>query len=250
MKIAIVTGGSRGLGKNTALKIAQKGSDVIITYRSQKEEADSVVNEIQKLGRKAVALQLDVGDTRSFEGFTAEVRKALKANWNTDKFDYLVNNAGMGIHATIPETTEEQFDQLMNVHFKGPFFLTQKLLPMMNDNGRIVNLSSGLSRFALPGYAVYASLKGAMEVMTHYMAKEFGSRGITANIVAPGAIETDFGGGRVRDNKDMNQWVASNTAMGRAGVPDDIGGAIASLLSEDNRWVTAQRIEISGGMLI
>lgn len=250
MKIALVTGGSRGLGKNTALKIAEKGNDVIITYRSKKAEADEVVHEIEKMGRKAVALQLDVSDSKSFEVFAGEVRNALKKNWNREQFDFLVNNAGIGINAPIVKTTEEQFDQLMNIHLKGPFFLTQKLFPLIADNGRIVNLSSGLARFALPGYGAYAAMKGAMEVLTRYMAKEFGPRGIAVNIVAPGAIETDFGGGFVRDNVEMNKFVASQTALGRVGLPDDIGGVISSLLTDDNRWVNAQRIEASGGMFL
>ena len=250
MKIAIVTGGSRGLGKNAAIKLAERGTDVILTYRSQKGEAEEVVAEIRKLGRKAAALQLDTTQIKSFEAFAIDVKKVLKDNWQTEKFDYLLNNAGIGINASIMETTEEQFDSLVNVHFKGVFFLTQKLLPLMNDGGRILNVSSGLARFALPGYSVYGALKGAMEVMTRYMAKELGPRRIAVNIIAPGAIETDFGGGAVRDNKQLNDWIASQTAMGRAGHADDIGRAMSLLLSDDAVWINAQRVEASGGMLL
>ncbi|KYG60374.1 short-chain dehydrogenase [Bdellovibrio bacteriovorus] len=250
MKIAIITGGSRGLGKNTALKLAQKGTDVILTYHSKKAEADQVVAEIERQGRKAVALPLNAGAVESFEAFAVAVRQVLKEKWNRTDFDFLINNAGTALEASILETTAEDFDKLVNVHLKGPFFLTQKLLPLMKDGGRIVNISSGLARFALPGKAAYASMKGAIEVLTRYMAKEFGARGIAANVVAPGAIETDFGGGVVRDNPEVNKFIASQTALGRVGVPDDIGGVIASLLSEDNAWINAQRIEASGGMFL
>ncbi len=249
-KIAIVTGGSRGLGRNAALHLARKGVDLILTYHSRQADADSAATEIAALGGKAVALQLDVGNSKSFAGFADQVRAALRTHWQRDSFDYLVNNAGIGIHASFAETTEAQFDELVNVHLKGPFFLTQTLLPLMADGGRIVNLSSGLARFALPGYAAYGAMKGAIEVLTRYQAKELGARGIAANAVAPGAIETDFGGGQVRDNEQLNAFVASQTALGRAGLPDDIGGVIASLLSEDNRWINGQRIEASGGMML
>jgi NAD(P)-dependent dehydrogenase (short-subunit alcohol dehydrogenase family) len=249
-QIAIVTGGSRGLGRNTALKLAGKGVDVILTYRSKQGEAAEVVAEIERLGGKAVALQLDVGNSAGFAEFARQVKAALQQTWQRDSFDYLVNNAGIGIHAPIAETTEEQFDELMRVHLKGPFFLTQALLPLIADGGRIVNLSSGLARFSLPGYAAYAMMKGGVEVMTRYMAKELGARGIAVNTVAPGAIETDFGGGQVRDNEQLNAFVASQTALGRAGLPDDIGDMIASLLQPDNRWINAQRIEVSGGMFV
>lgn len=249
-KIAIVTGGSRGLGKNTALHLAGKGIDVILTYHSKQAEADAVVAEIESKGQKAVALALDIGNSQSFDSFVQQVAAALKQTWNQTQFQYLVNNAGIGIHASFAETSEQQFDQLVNIHLKGPFFLTQKLLPLLADNGRIVNVSTGLTRFALPGYAAYATMKGGIETLTKYMAKELGVRGIAVNVVAPGAIETDFGGGAVRDNAQINQFVASQTALGRVGVPDDIGGVIAALLSEDNRWLNAQRIEASGGMFI
>jgi len=250
MKIAIVTGGSRGLGRNSSLQLAKNGVDVIITYNSKKAEAEKTVTEIQALGRKALALQLDVGDTKSFAAFASAVKDALKSNWGRQDFDFLINNAGFGVHAPLSETTEEQFDSLMNVHFKGVFFLTQKLLPLMASGGRIINLSTGLTRFAFPGYAAYAAMKGAVEVLTRYMAKELGARGISVNTVAPGAIETDFGGGVVRDNKQLNQMIASQTALGRVGQPDDIGGVVASLCLDQSRWINAQRIEVSGGMFV
>ena len=246
-KITLVTGASRGLGRNTALSIARHGGDVIVTYHSRSDEAQAVVAEIQALGRKAVALQLDTGDIATFAPFAERLRAALRDSWSRDSIDHLVNNAGHGDYALIGDTTEAQFDGLVNVHFKGVFFLTQTLLPLIADGGRIVNLSSGLTRTSFPGYAVYAAAKGAVEVLTRYMAKELGARGIAVNTVAPGAIETDFGGGAVRDNPDINKQFAGMTALGRVGVPDDIGPMIASLLSQDNRWVTAQRIEVSGG---
>lgn len=249
-KIAIVTGGSRGLGKSTALHLARKGVDVILTYHSRKDEAAAVRAEIEGSGARGVALQLDTGDSSSFAAFAAQIQTLLHDRWQRENYDYLVNNAGIGLNALIAETTEAQFDQLMNIHFKGVFFLTQALLPLMADGGRIVNVSSGLTRFALPGAAAYAAMKGAIEVLTRYLAKELGPRGIAANVVAPGAIETDFGGGRVRDNAEVNAQIAAQTALGRVGLPEDIGGVIAALLSEDNRWINAQRIEASGGMFL
>lgn len=248
--IAIVTGGSRGLGKSTALHLARQGTDVILTYRSQAAEAQAVVAEIEALGRRAVALPLDVAVSASFAAFADQVKTALATTWQRDNFNYLVNNAGVGIYASLMDTTEAQFDELMNIHFKGVFFLTQKLLPLLADGGRIVNLSTGLTRFALPNYGAYASMKGAVEVLTRYMAKELGPRGIAVNTVAPGAIATDFGGGHLRDNAQLNAFVAGQTALGRAGLPDDIGGVIAALLSPANGWVNAQRIEASGGMFL
>jgi NAD(P)-dependent dehydrogenase (short-subunit alcohol dehydrogenase family) len=248
--IALITGGSRGLGRNTAIALARQGTDVILTYRSNQAEADSAVAEIEALGRRAVALPLDVGVSSGFGAFAGKVREALASQWQRDHFDYLVNNAGIAHHTSFAETTEAQFDELMNIHFKGTFFLTQKLLPLIADGGRIVNLSTGLARFATPGYSAYASMKGAIEVLTRYLAKELGSRGIAVNTVAPGAIETDFGGGMVRDNAGINAMIAAQTALGRVGVPDDIGPMIASLLSPANRWVNAQRIEASGGMYL
>lgn len=249
-KIALVTGGSRGLGKNAALKIAAKGLGVIITYQSKKEEAEETVNEIKKLGVAAAALQLNVGDSKTFDAFFSEVKAVLKSVFNAEKFDFLVNNAGIGIHASFADTTEEQFDTLVNIHYKGAYFLTQKALPLLNDGSGIINVSSGLARFATPGYAAYASMKGAMETLTKYQAKELGARGIRSNIIAPGAIETDFGGGVVRDNDQLNAGIAANTALGRVGLPDDIGGVVAFLCTEDARWITAQRIEASGGMFL
>lgn len=248
--IALITGASRGLGRSTALQLAASGVDVIVTYKGKVAEAHAVVELIQAQGRKAVALQLDVGDSRSFAAFAEAVRTALAQVWQRDRFDFLVNNAGVGAHASIADTTEEQFDLLVNVHLKVTFFLTQKLLPLINDGGRIVNLSSGLTRFALPGFAAYAAMKGGIEVLTRYMAQELGPRRIAVNTLAPGAIETDFGGGMVRDNAQMNATIAGQTALGRVGLPDDIGGAIAALLSEGSRWVNAQRIEVSGGVAI
>lgn len=249
-KIAIVTGGSRGLGRNTALHLAEKGVDVLFTYRSRAAEAESVTREIAGKGARATALPLDVGDARGFADFAARVQTELHRHWQRETFDFLVNNAGTGVHAAFAETSEAQFDELMRIHLKGTFFLTQVLLPLIADGGRIVNLSSGLARFALPGYSAYAAMKGGIEVLTRYMARELGHRGIAVNTVAPGAIETDFGGGVVRDNAQLNAQIASQTALGRVGVPDDIGGAIAALLTEDNRWINGQRIEISGGIFL
>lgn len=248
MTIAIITGGSRGLGKAMALDVASKGHDVILTYNNKRAEAEAVVASIEKTGRKAVALHLDVSNTKSFPAFGETVKETLKQARQRDNFDFLVNNAGFGIHAPITETTEEQFDQLVNVHFKGVFFLTQTLLPLMADGGRIINLSSGLAHFASPGMSVYGSLKGAIEVLTRYMAAELGSRGISVNTVAPGAIATDFGGGMVRDNEAVNRQIASQTALGRVGQAEDIGGVVAALLSEDTRWINGQKIEVSGGV--
>jgi NAD(P)-dependent dehydrogenase (short-subunit alcohol dehydrogenase family) len=246
-KITLVTGGSRGLGRNTALSIARRGGDVVVTYQTQAADAADVVAEIRALGREAVALQLDAARVSTFDAFTEGLREALRSTWGRDTFDGLVNNAGHGDYALIADTTEEQFDRLVDVHFKGVFFLTQKLAPLLADGGRIVNLSSGLTRVSAPGWSAYSAVKGAVEVLSVYMAKEFGARGIAVNTVAPGAIETDFFGGAVRDTPDFNKFFADMTALGRVGLPDDIGPMIASLLSEDNRWVNAQRIEVSGG---
>jgi NAD(P)-dependent dehydrogenase (short-subunit alcohol dehydrogenase family) len=208
------------------------------------------VDEIEQKGVKAAALALNVGDTASFDTFAQNVAQLLQQRWQRDTFDYLLNNAGIGLNVPFAETSEAQFDELMNIQFKGPFFLTQRLLPLLADKGRILNVSSGLARFALPGYAAYAAMKGAMEVLTRYQAKELGGRGISVNIIAPGAIETDFGGGVVRDNAQVNQHIAAQTALGRVGLPDDIGDAIAALLSDDLRWMNAQRVEVSGGMFL
>ncbi len=244
--VAIITGGSRGLGRDMVQSVARSGKDVIFTYQSNRDAADTLVHEVEGMGRRAAALQLDAGDAATFDAFVGRVREVL-SDWDTDEFDFLVNNAGIGVHASMAETTEEQFDRLMDIHVKGPFFLTQRLLPLMADGGRIVNVSTGLARFATPGYAAYASAKGAVEVMTRYMAAELGPRRIAANTIAPGAIETDFSGGVVRDNPELNEMIASDTALGRAGMPQDIGGVVASLLSPEMGWVNAQRIEASGG---
>ena len=247
-KIALITGASRGLGRNTALALASKGVDIVFTYHSRKDEAEAVAAEIKKLGRRCAHFQLDTGKVADFATFATALKTVLKETWGRDSFDYLVNNAGVGLHKPFAQTSEVEFDMLMNIHFKGVYFLTQTLLPLIADGGRIVNLSSGLARFSLPGYSAYAAMKGGVEVLTRYLAKELGARGIAVNTVAPGAIATDFNGGTVRDNRQVNDFVSSATALGRAGLPDDIGPAIASLLSEDNRWINAQRIEISGGM--
>jgi NAD(P)-dependent dehydrogenase (short-subunit alcohol dehydrogenase family) len=249
-KITLVTGGGRGLGRNTAISIARQGGDVIVTYRSREGEARAVVAEIEALGRKACAFQLDTGDVGAFAAFAERLRKALRETWQRDTFDHLINNAGHGDYALIANTTVEQFDALVNVHFKGVFFLTQALLPLIADGGRIVNLSSGLTRVSAPGFGAYSAVKGAIEVLSVYMAKELGGRGIAVNTVAPGAIETDFLGGAVRDTPDLNKQFADMIALGRVGVPDDIGPMIASLLGEENRWINAQRIEVSGGQNI
>jgi NAD(P)-dependent dehydrogenase (short-subunit alcohol dehydrogenase family) len=248
--ISIVTGANRGLGRNTALSIARQGGDVILTYRTGKEAADVVVADIQALGRKAVALQLDTSKVSSFPAFVTAVRAALNDTWGANTIDHLINNAGHGEMADFAATTEAQFDALFDVHVKGVFFLTQSLLPILADGGRIVNFSSGLTRVSFPGFSAYSAAKGAVETLTVYMAKELGSRGITVNTVAPGAIETDFLGGAVRDIPDYNKAFSDMTALGRVGVPDDIGPMIASLLSPGNRWVTGQRIEVSGGQTI
>ncbi|WP_213739007.1 SDR family oxidoreductase [Bradyrhizobium sp. dw_411] len=248
--ISLVTGASRGLGRNTALSIARHGGDVIITYRNGAQEAQSVVAEIAAIGRKAVALPLDVSAIARFPAFAQNVRSILASEWARDSIDHLVNNAGQGEMAGIAETTEAQFDTLFDTHVKGVFFLTQALLPIIADGGRIVNFSSGLTRISFAGFSAYAAAKGAVEILTLYMAKELASRGITANTVAPGAIETDFLGGAVRDMPDLNKQFAGMTALGRVGMPDDIGPMVASLLGPDNRWVTGQRIEVSGGQVI
>jgi NAD(P)-dependent dehydrogenase (short-subunit alcohol dehydrogenase family) len=249
-RIALVTGASRGLGRNAALKLAERGVDVILTYKSNEAEAQAAVRGIEALGRRAVALPLDVGDSRGFAAFAARVKAVLARTWQRERFDYLVNNAGVGAHASFMETSEEQFDLLVNVHLKGTFFLTQKLLPLLNDGGRIVNTSSGLTRFSFPGYAAYAAMKGGVEVLTRYLAKELGARRISVNTLAPGAIETDFGGGAVRDNPEFNAQIAGVTALGRVGLPDDIGGVVAALLANDSQWINGQRLEVSGGMML
>lgn len=247
-KIVLITGGSRGLGKNMALSLAQEGLDVVLTYHSKKDEALAVVAEIEQAGQKAAALQLNTADVKGFGDFFAQLSDLLKSTFNSTRIDFLVNNAGIGINAPFAETSEEVFDELLNIHFKGVFFLTQAALPILNDGGGIVNISTGLARFATPGYSAYASMKGAIETLTRYQAAELGSRGIRVNIVAPGAIETDFGGGVVRDNDQVNKHIASVTALGRVGRPDDIGSVVAFLCTDQAKWINAQRIEVSGGM--
>ena len=249
-KIALITGASRGLGKHMALHLAAQGVDIIGTYHSRTDEALRVAEAIEQAGGRALMLALDVGDSSTFAAFAARLSAGLQQTFDRERLDFLINNAGVGVHAAFAETSEAQFDLLLNIQLKGPFFLTQILLPLMADQGRIVNISSGLARFSLPGYAAYAAMKGAVEVWTRYLAKELGPRGITANVLAPGAIETDFGGGAVRDNPELNAFVAANTALGRAGLPEDIGGAVAVLLAEGGRWITGQRIEASGGMFL
>lgn len=247
-KIALVTGGSRGLGKNMALALAKKGINVVLTYHSQEAEAQSVVAEIATFGAKAAALPLDAAASAGFPDFFTRLGSTLRDTFGTDKFDFLINNAGTGIYAPFADTTEAQFDDMVNIHLRGTYFLTQKALPLLNDGGRIINISSGLARFSGAGYSAYASMKGGIETLTRYLAQELGSRQIAANVVAPGAIETDFGGGMVRDNAQVNQHLASLTALGRVGLPDDIGGVVAFLCTPEAGWINGQRIEVSGGI--
>ncbi|MEL6537954.1 MAG: SDR family oxidoreductase [Bacteroidota bacterium] len=249
-KVALVTGGSRGLGKNMALALAKAGIDVLLTFRSQQAEAESVVAEIKALGQQAAALALDLALPETYDAFITKVKATLPEVFGTHHMDFIINNAGIGVHTSYADTTEEQFDQLMNIHLKAPFFLTQKALPLINDGGAIVNVSTGLARFSLPGYDAYAMMKGGIETLTRYQAKTLGARGIRANVIAPGAIATDFGGGAVRDNADINGFIASQTALGRVGLPDDIGGVVAFLCSENAQWVNGQRLEVSGGMFL
>ncbi|WP_343689349.1 SDR family oxidoreductase [Chitinophaga sp.] len=249
-KIAFITGGSRGLGKDMALNLAKQGVDIILTYNSNKTEADAVAAEIKQAGQRAAVLQLNTANVSSFDNFVTSFTALLKDTFQATQFNYLINNAGIGLHANFADTTEAQFDEIMNIHLKGPFFLTQKLLPLLADGGVIINVSSGLARFTIPGSSAYAAMKGAIEVLTRYQAKELGSRGIRVNTIAPGAIQTDFSGGAVRDNADLNKMVASNTALGRAGVAEDIGAVVAFLCSDEARWVNAQRVEASGGMFL
>ena len=246
-KIALVTGGSRGLGKNMAIALAKKGIDVILTYNSNNEAANQVVQEIISLGQKATAFQLDTRNTKSFDNFLKQLTDYLIKENGNPNIDFLINNAGTGIYVLATETTEDQLDDLFNIHYKGVFFLIQKALPNINDGGAIINISSGLTRMTNEGSSVYASMKSAVETLTRYLAKELGSRKIRVNVVAPGAIETDFGGGRTRDNKEINARIAGITALGRVGLPDDIGGVVAFLCTEDAKWINGQRIEVSGG---
>lgn len=250
MAIAIITGASRGLGKSMALCLAGAGHDILLTYHSKADEARAVAAEVEALGRKAAHARLDVSQCGTFPAFADTVSDILGRVFGRPDFDFLVNNAGIGIHASFMDTTEEQFDRLAAIHLKAAFFLSQRLVPLMRDGGGIVNVSTGLARFSLPGYAAYAAMKGGVEVLTRYMARELGGRGITVNTIAPGAVETDFDGGAVRDNEKINAFIAANTALGRVGLPEDIGGAMAMLLSPGGRWITGQRIEVSGGMFL
>lgn len=249
-KIAIVTGGSRGLGKDMALSLAGKGIDVILTYNTNKSEAENVVSSLIKMGCKAQALQFDANNIKGLDLFVKAVTDTLKSHWNTDKVDFLINNAGVGATVPIAQVSEEMFDNLLNIHYKGVYFLTQKTLPIMNDNGGVVFISSGTTRFCVPGYSVYSSLKGAVEVFCKYVAKEYGNRGIRSNIVAPGAIETDFNNAAIRNNPQMKGFLASQTALGRVGNADDIGSVVAFLCTDDAKWVNGQRVEVSGGMFL
>lgn len=249
-KIALITGGSRGLGKNMALAIAKKGLDVVITYNSNQAAAEEVVSAIEALGQKAKAFQLDTSDTKQFGSFVTELNQYLDSTYGSPKLDFLVNNAGTALYAIAEETTEEQMDEIYNIHYKGVFFLTQKLLPYLNEGGGIVNISSGLTRITMPGSSVYGSIKAAVESLSRYLAKELGPKKIRVNVLAPGAIETDFGGGRTRDNKEINAYIAGLTALGRVGLPDDIGGVVAFLCTDEAGWINGQRIEVSGGQAL
>jgi NAD(P)-dependent dehydrogenase (short-subunit alcohol dehydrogenase family) len=249
-KVALVTGGSRGLGKDMCIQLAKKGFNIILTYNSKATEAESVVAEITAMGSKAKAIQLDVSNAKSFDGFVKSVQSALTNDFATENIFALVNNAGVGAYTSIAETSEEVFDSMVNIHLKAPYFITQKLLPVISEGGSIVNISSGLARFSYNNYAPYAIMKAAIESLTRYQAQEFGAKKIRVNTIAPGAIATDFGGGAVRDNADLNKMIAGMTALGRVGLPDDIGSVVAFLCSDDAKWINAQRIEVSGGVHI
>ena len=248
-KIALVTGGSRGIGRSTVLHLATRGVDSIFTYRENQAEAAKVVAAVEQQGRRAIALKLDTGVAASFDAFVVQAKQAI-GELGAGRFDYLVNNAGQSLHKAFDQTTEEELDAIYNVHFKGVYLLTQKLLPLIADGGRIINISSGLARFSMPGSSAYGAMKGAVEVLTRYMAAELGPRGIAVNTVAPGAVATDFSGGMVRDTPELSKRISGMTALGRVGLPDDLGAMISSLLSDDNRWISGQRIEVSGGMLV
>lgn len=246
--IALVTGASRGLGRSAARQLAARGFDLVLTYRQGASQAQALMDELQALGARAVALPLDVGDSHTFAAFADTLRRTLQTHWQRETIDALLNNAGSGAHASFATTTEAQFDEMLRIHLKGAFFLTQALLPLIADGGRILNVSSGLARFSLPGYAAYAAMKGGVEVLTRYLALELGPRRIAVNTIAPGAIATDFGGGAVRDNAQLNGMIAGQTALGRVGLPDDIGRVMGALLSDDMGWVNGQRVEVSGGI--
>lgn len=246
-KIALITGGNRGLGRATALALAAAGTDVVLTYRGNEDEAAAVVKEIVALGRRAVALQLDTTEFARFDTFVDSLRGALGETWQRDTVDFLVNNAGVAATTPLGETKPETIDTLVDVHFKGVYLLTQALVPLLADGGRIINTSTGLARFYGPGYSAYAALKGAVEVLTRYWAQELGPRGITVNVVAPGPTATDFGGGYLRDNEQIRAAMAARAALGRVGEPEDIGALVAALLADGTHWMTGQRIEASGG---
>jgi len=247
-KIALVTGGSRGLGKDMAISLAKKSIDVVVTYSTNKDEANATVEAVKALGGKAAALHLDLKDFKSLDGFIVSLTKTLKETFNADKYDYLINNAGMGATVPFVEMTEEIFNDFLNVHFKSVYFLTQKSLTLINDNGAIINISSGTTRFAIPGYSVYASMKGAVEIFTKYLAKELGARGIRSNVVAPGPVETDFNNASIRNNPQMKGFLSSMSPLGRVGQADDIGSVVAFLCTDDAKWINGQRIEVSGGI--
>lgn len=249
-QIALITGASRGLGRNMALHLAKRGVHIIGTYRSGVAEAESLMREIEAQGGKAAMLPLDITDTASYQDFSNALTDTLKTDFGRERFDFLINNAGNGLFANFVDATEDQFGSLVATHLRGPIFLTQKLLPLVEDGGRILNVSSGFVRFTLPGYSIYAAVKAAVEVLTRFMAVELGSRRIRVNAIAPGAIATDFGGGAVRDNKDVNAYVAQGIALGRVGLPDDIGGAVAAILSDDMAWANGTTFDISGGQLL
>ncbi len=249
-KIALVTGGSRGLGKDMCLRLAEKGVDIVLTYNNKLQDAQAIVAQIQQGGQKAATLQLNTGDIKSFDTFAAQLQDVLQNTFGATHIDYLVNNAGIGGYSPIADVTEDFFDELLNIHFKGVYFLTQKMIPLMNDGGGIVNISSGLTRVSVVGSSAYAAMKGAMEVVTRYQAKELGVRGIRSNTIAPGAVMTDFGGAHLRNDEQLQKFVSSVTALGRPGVAEDIGGVVAFLCSEEARWVNGQRIEVSGGMAV
>lgn len=247
-KIAIVTGGSRGLGKEMALSLAKKGIDVIITYRTKEAESQDVVNQIEGMGQKATAIYLDMSDFSSLDEFVTILIQTLQTRWNTVSFDFLINNAGMGATVPFEQVTEELFNDFLNVHFKGIYFLIQKCLPNINHGGCIINISTGTTRFSNPGYSVYASMKGAIEVFTKYLAKELGAKGVRANVVAPGPVETDFNNATIRSNPQMKERLSSLSPLGRVGKPDDIGGVVAFLCTDEAYWINGQRIEVSGGI--
>ena len=247
-KIALVTGGSRGLGKDMAISLAKKKIDVIITYRTKEEEAIDVVMQIEGLGQKAAALPLDMSDFNSIDPFINRLLETLQSKWNTASFDFLINNAGMGATVPFEQVTEDLFNEFMNVHFKGIYFLTQRFLPNINTGGSIINISTGTTRFTNPGYSVYASMKGGIEVFTKYLAKELGPKGIRANVVAPGPVETDFNKAAIRNNTQMKERLSSLSPLGRVGKAEDIGGVVAFLCSDDAYWINGQRIEVSGGI--